>query len=357
MWIEIFKTGTHTDSAGLAKTWTNADLDGIAGKYDPAVHEAPVVIGHPKDNKPAYGWVEALKRSGGVLMAKIKNLAPELMDALKSGLYKKRSISLYPDDALRHVGFLGAVPPAVKGLADVQFAADGEFTEWEWVVDNKERKRSNSGGENHMDDNARVTPHEGNDDRQKITELEAGLKAALERIAELEARLEEAGAPDKSGEEEEMALENSRDNVRAFEEITEIRARAERAEKRAAELEARLNKRDFMTYLDDAGRQYMLSQDLRAGLVDMHEALSSRDFSESESDAGEFIKRIVERMPKLADFKELATKERASDASTEFEEKLKRRTREIAKDRGLDEYASYKEATKELSKENPDFMK
>ncbi|MDP1995112.1 MAG: hypothetical protein Q8K40_07690, partial [Ignavibacteria bacterium] len=35
---------------------------------------------------------------------------------------KKRSVSLNPDNSLRHVGFLGAALPAVKGLADLQFA-------------------------------------------------------------------------------------------------------------------------------------------------------------------------------------------------------------------------------------------
>ena len=37
---------------------------------------------------------------------------------------KKRSASFYPDGRLRHVGFLGAAPPAVKGLADIGFTAE-----------------------------------------------------------------------------------------------------------------------------------------------------------------------------------------------------------------------------------------
>lgn len=96
-WIPVFKTGTHTDSSGNEKTWTDADLDKIAASYHPAGHEAPVVIGHPKDNGPAWGWVEGLKREGDILYAKFKDLVPEFVDMVRKGLFKKRSISLYPD--------------------------------------------------------------------------------------------------------------------------------------------------------------------------------------------------------------------------------------------------------------------
>ena len=38
--------------------------------------------------------------------------------------YEKRSASFYPDGRLRHVGFLGAAPPAVKGLAGIAFGQE-----------------------------------------------------------------------------------------------------------------------------------------------------------------------------------------------------------------------------------------
>ncbi len=120
-WIEIFRTGTHTSSEGITKTWTEADLDKIAASYGDSSHEAPVVIGHPEKNAPAYGWVKAVKRQGNLLLAKLTQVAPEFAELVKAGRYKKRSISLYPDGTLRHIGFLGAQPPAVKGLADIAF--------------------------------------------------------------------------------------------------------------------------------------------------------------------------------------------------------------------------------------------
>ena len=121
-WIPIFRAGTHTDANGNEKTWTEAELDTIVQKYQPQEHEAPVVIGHPEHNSPAWGWVEGLKREGNLLYAKYKELVPEFVDMVRKGLFKKRSISLYPDMTLRHVGWLGAMPPAVKGLPDVAFA-------------------------------------------------------------------------------------------------------------------------------------------------------------------------------------------------------------------------------------------
>ncbi len=142
-WIQVFKTGRHTDAEGREKEWGRADLDQIASSYNPNIHEAPVVIGHPENNAPAFGWVEALKREGDILYAKLKNLIPEFVDMVRRGLYKKRSIALYPDLSLRHVGFLGAMPPAIKGLEDVRFQERGQFTtnfcdiedEWKEVME------------------------------------------------------------------------------------------------------------------------------------------------------------------------------------------------------------------------------
>lgn len=119
-WFEVFRCGDHTDSAGHKDTWTEERLDKIA-TYNAGKHEAPIVIGHPKDNTPAFGWVEEVKRDGKTLLAKARGLVPEFVDMVKQGMFKKRSISLYGDGTLRHIGFLGAMPPAVKGLADIAF--------------------------------------------------------------------------------------------------------------------------------------------------------------------------------------------------------------------------------------------
>lgn len=137
-WIAVFRTGKQTDSNGNERVWTEGDLDHIVNSYNPEQHEAPVVIGHPKDNAPAWGWVEALKRKGDTLFAKPKDLVSEFVEMLKKKMFKKRSISLYPDGTLRHIGFLGAMPPAVKGLPDIAFNDADTATTWEFNEPKKE---------------------------------------------------------------------------------------------------------------------------------------------------------------------------------------------------------------------------
>jgi hypothetical protein len=143
-WIEVFKIGKHTDSSGNIRDWTLKDLEKIASSYNPQKHEAPIVIGHPEMDSPAYGWIEALKVEGEKLLAKPGQLVEQLKDWVRKGFYKKVSIALYPDLTLRHIGFLGAVPPAVKGLANIRFEEKGKveiyFSDWEGGIE-----MSNSG--------------------------------------------------------------------------------------------------------------------------------------------------------------------------------------------------------------------
>jgi hypothetical protein len=121
-WIELFRAGNY----GEKGSYTAADIDKMVANYDPAKHEAPVVMGHPEMDAPAYGWVEAVKRSGNVLLGKLKQVPDQFSQLVDQGRFKKRSISFYRGEngpSLRHVGFLGAMPPEVKGLADVKLAS------------------------------------------------------------------------------------------------------------------------------------------------------------------------------------------------------------------------------------------
>ncbi|MGP6276223.1 peptidase [Pseudomonas paraeruginosa] len=111
--------------------FTEAILQEIAATYDPALSEAPLVIGHPKLNAPAYGWAKGLEVREGMLYAEPHQVVPEFAEAANRKMYKKRSASVYLPDSpgnpvpgkhyLRHIGFLGAVPPAIKGIPDAPF--------------------------------------------------------------------------------------------------------------------------------------------------------------------------------------------------------------------------------------------
>lgn len=139
--IRIFKAGTHVDSAGREHTYTVDDLDRMVELYneqpDDVRRQAPLVYGHPKDNAPAHGWVGKLKREGEYLLASCEEMTKEFVESVTTGRYKFRSASFYPSGLLRHVGFLGAVQPAVAGLGDVAFSdADdaiifNDFMDWD----------------------------------------------------------------------------------------------------------------------------------------------------------------------------------------------------------------------------------
>lgn len=132
-WIQIFKGGKQVDSTG-AEWDGDALIDQAVASFNAAEHEPPAVVGHPKDNAPAFGWVEGLKaevKDGGkVLLAKFREVVPEFEELVKGGRFKKRSAAFYPDGRLRHVGFLGAMPPAVKGLADLKFEEGEQYIEF-----------------------------------------------------------------------------------------------------------------------------------------------------------------------------------------------------------------------------------
>lgn len=135
-WIELFKAGTHTSGNGVTKTYTDDDIAHIAKTYnDQKDHEAPLVIGHPETNGPAHGWAKELKVAGGKLLGYVDQVADSVVEAVNRGEYKKVSIAIYPSGLLRHIGLLGAMPPAVKGLASVQFSEDMEFEEYVWATD------------------------------------------------------------------------------------------------------------------------------------------------------------------------------------------------------------------------------
>ena len=142
--LHIFKPGRQTAMSGVTLEFSESDLEASARAYDPAKHEAPIVIGHPKHDAPAYGWVKSLAAGADGLNAEPHQVDANFAELVAAGRYKKISASFYLPDApnnpvpgvyyLRHVGFLGAQPPAVKGLKQAEFAdaEEGvvEFGDW-----------------------------------------------------------------------------------------------------------------------------------------------------------------------------------------------------------------------------------
>jgi hypothetical protein len=127
---EVLRAGSFTDSSGTRHTFGPEALLRIVHFYDPIRNPAPVVLGHPSDSQPVYGWVTGLKAQDDRLLA-FMEVSEELASMIQRGAYKKRSCSFSPDLRLKHVGFLGAVPPAVKGLRDITFSGGQPFLEFQ----------------------------------------------------------------------------------------------------------------------------------------------------------------------------------------------------------------------------------
>jgi hypothetical protein len=134
--IHIFRAGSHVAMSGQALEFSESDLAASAAAYDPAKHEAPITVGHPTHDAPAYGWVRSVSAGADGLTADPAQVDPAFAEMVTAGRFKKVSASFFAPGAkanpvpgvwyLRHVGFLGAQPPAVKGLRQAEFAEAAE---------------------------------------------------------------------------------------------------------------------------------------------------------------------------------------------------------------------------------------
>lgn len=129
--LAIFRAGQHTAVDGRVLNFTAADLEQIASSYDAQNDAAPLVVGHPSIDAPAYGWAKTLRAENGVLYAEPDQVDAQFAEMVNAGRFKKISSSIYLPDSpgnprpgqfyLRHIGFLGAAAPSVKGLKPASF--------------------------------------------------------------------------------------------------------------------------------------------------------------------------------------------------------------------------------------------
>ena len=332
--IEIFKEGTHRSSEGLTRTWSHADLEAIARVYDPEVHEAPLVVGHPRDNAPAYGWVKALEVDGDRLVARTHQVAPEFAELVKAGRFKKRSASFYgpkhPANPvpgswyLRHVGFLGAQPPAVKGLRDARFGDEGgevvtveiEFTEEPGAADGPRfgepawtlarvlrRLREWLIGREGLETADRVIPE------YQVEALRAlGKEPGTEAAGPAPAFAEEDEMITKEQHEEALRRareEAAREAQARFSEAAEkLKAREEELARREAELQ-RAEVAEFVEGLVEAGKVLPADRGALVAFLAGDETVSFSEGDETRSvPRHEWFRGWLERLPRLVDYAE-----------------------------------------------------
>lgn len=130
--LHLARIGTFTDMHGQDVALTPELLAQLAASYDPALYQAPLVIGHPKTNSPAFGWLDKIEATPEGLFGSPINVDPAFAEAVNSGRYPQRSLSFWPADHpgsptpgqpyIRHLGVLGATPPAIPGLRGADLA-------------------------------------------------------------------------------------------------------------------------------------------------------------------------------------------------------------------------------------------
>jgi hypothetical protein len=296
--VEIMRTGTFTASNGQDVTLGDSDLEHIASSYDPQYHEAPAVIGHPVDNGPAYGWVKSLKFASGKLMATLE-CVPEFVDMIRQGLFKKRSASIYPDMDrkgfyLRHVGFLGAMPPAIKGLKDIALSDDSDML----MIEFEEQEKKTMSWKDLFKKAVDEMPEPG---QVQVIQTQPAATASVQfSEAEVEAKIKKA---------EETAAQKAREE-----------AKLEFAEQQKQEA-ARLAKENHKTLvastiegLQQAGK--VTPAMVKAGLQEFMECLGNQpdavlEFSEGKKETPfQWCKGFLEGLPKAIEFGEVAGKDK-----------------------------------------------
>lgn len=120
MKIKFFSTGAQT---GNSKVFNDSDLEEIKNNYNSQLHEnkdkAPLVIGHPSNDSPSFGWVDKIEKVGNWLVANIIDTSKEIIDKISDNQYKYVSASIRDNNTLKHIGL---VPVAqVKGTEILEF--------------------------------------------------------------------------------------------------------------------------------------------------------------------------------------------------------------------------------------------
>lgn len=321
--IEIFRAGTHTDSHGATLSFSEGDLAATARAYDPAVSEAPIVVGHPKADAPAYGWISSLSAEGGRLFATPDQVDPSFAEMVRAGRYKKLSASLYSPSSpanprpgtwyLRHVGFLGAQPPAIKGLAPVNFAAGDE--EGTVTVEFSEEMSFISrlvGLLRGVRDY--ITERDGAD------KAEAALPSwTLDSLQEGSAVAQALPVPEPepvTSYSEEEPVDKKELNERE----AELARREQELARREAEFAERGRRAEAETFIGAAVTEGRLTPAQSAGLADFMASLPAEgvfEFAEGDgkkrTSPAAFMKEFISRLPKQVDFSEKSAPSDADD--------------------------------------------
>ena len=363
-WVEVFSIGEQTDANGNTRKWTDVDLNTMVNNYKTNKHEAPLVVGHPKENAPAFGWVEELKTDGKLLFAKFRQLVPEFVDAVKKGMYKKRSISLYPDLSLRHIGFLGAVPPAVKGLADIKFKESVESIIIEFNDLNNEKgdiDMTEAEIKKLLEDALKLQK-EGLDSNfaeqfKKLEEANIKLSTELKTFKEKKGNTPNSDPKDKKDEDLDINLVNQVEFKEKTAQVAAELAELKKdntfliAQNKATELKNRVGEyKEFVNDLHSNGKIVSETQSVIVDLMEALHQLGEVNFAEGKENALVKFKEYLNTQPKLVEFDEKVNKKKTLDTTSADFQLNKLAEERVKSNEGM----SYTEALGLVQDENPE---
>ena len=328
-WLEAFYVGEHTDATGNTLTWTREDLQGIADRYTSHVSSggsyAPVVLGHPRDDSPAYGVIKGVELRGDSMWFQVA-LSDAIKESVERGEYTERSVWFERvadgEWRIRHLGFLGGTPPALKNLSQGELPVDKNFKKmdkgdysafalkvnsrsYEILADSK--NSSYNGRVNSMDEETR-------NEVQAL--IDASLSPVLESVADLRALVVSNGTAEEStggdsGTAEESTGGGFSNDYSA--EILEL--------KKTNMLLIAKNKTDgFQSYLNSPEVARKLNKKLRDGFISQFKELVKNDagFSseQDESSSVKNLKSIIESLPDLIGAGRVATNDSAYSSTS-----------------------------------------
>src|SRR5579884_534059 len=322
-WIEVFRKGKHTDSQGRTRTWSEADLDKIIAAS--TGKEIPAVCGHPKTDDPAWAWVEAVKKEAGSIWVKFKDIVPEFAEMVTKKMFPHRSVAINPDFSIRHVGFLGAVPPAIKGLAPITHAAEQpmaviEFADYNdlAIADLFRRMREWIIEKFGSDDADRVIPSDQlgfiqqqaaeEDEEEEVTAGNGGFKQKEEEMGITEVRSEEHTSEAVDGVKAQFSQK-----------IEQLTAENAQLKQSSSEKEKAARKAEIKAFCEGLKKSGKLLPAWEAmGIQSFMEAIEEEtetiEFSEGKKETpGAFFRRFLSELPKTVEFEEIAPAEDEED--------------------------------------------
>ncbi len=133
-WVDAFMVGEFTDMRGKPHSFSESDLEKLNSGIQSQLangYKPPVVKGHPKMDDPRVASIVDSKVEGNIVKVKLDEVNPLFAEEVKSGGFKYLSSSIFGgalEKGLRHLGALGAVGPAMKGMNELCFG-EGMFAE------------------------------------------------------------------------------------------------------------------------------------------------------------------------------------------------------------------------------------